>query len=408
MTASLRIFVVDDDQIDRLALRRALEQAGIRMDFSEAEDYATAIATLQNCTFDCVFLDYRLPDRDGLTLLHELHANGIKIPGVALTGYGDEELAVDWMKAGAYDYLPKSKLSPEVLKRIVYNTMRLYRAEMQILQTHQQVWQSNELLRNKNQELKEQQQKIELQHQKLLELSQLKSHFLASMSHELRTPLNAIMGFSQILIRQSTTLLSKQQFYLVERILYNSQNLLIWIDEILGFSQINLNSKPFKLEKFNLKTLMFRTSNELRSLAADKNLLLRVNVDLKQPEIINDRSHFRQILRSLICNAIQATETEAGSIQIEARELNLEQITILIQNSGLTLTSQDLPTLFQPFHPVYRPLTRRSSVTGLELAITESLIQQMQGTITVESDLDKGSLFKIIIPRRVENQYTDR
>jgi PAS domain S-box-containing protein len=147
MEENLKILVVDDDEVDRLAVRRALKSANIQMELSEAQTCATALATLSEYSFDCVFLDYLLPDGDGLTLVNEIRQAGIKTPVVVLTGQGDEQIAVELMKAGASDYLSKSKLSPENLSKSLRNVIRLYRAEMQAALANQRRQESEERYR---------------------------------------------------------------------------------------------------------------------------------------------------------------------------------------------------------------------------------------------------------------------
>ncbi|HEY9808825.1 MAG TPA: response regulator [Halomicronema sp.] len=147
MEEILKILVVDDDQVDRMAVRRALQSASVRMELSEAADCATALATLTQKTFDCVFLDYLLPDGDGLTLVKEIRSAGFKMPLVVLTGQGDEQIAVDLMKAGASDYLSKAKVSSENLSKSLHNVVRLHRAEMQAIIANQQKQESEERYR---------------------------------------------------------------------------------------------------------------------------------------------------------------------------------------------------------------------------------------------------------------------
>ncbi|MCT7949514.1 response regulator [Ancylothrix sp. C2] len=147
MEETLKILVVDDDQVDRMAVRRALQSARVRMELSEAPDCATALATLYEQTFDCVFLDYLLPDGDGLTLVKEIRSAGFKMPLVVLTGQGDEQIAVDLMKAGASDYLSKAKVSSENLSKSLHNVVRLHKAEMQAIIANQQKQESEERYR---------------------------------------------------------------------------------------------------------------------------------------------------------------------------------------------------------------------------------------------------------------------
>lgn len=147
MEEILKILVVDDDEVDRIAVRRALKAAGVRMQLLEAGDCATALATIQQHTFDCVFLDYLLPDGDGLTLVKQMRQAGVKVPLVVLTGQGDEQIAVELMKAGASDYLSKAKVSPENLSKSLRSVIRLYQAEKEAALANQRRQESEERYR---------------------------------------------------------------------------------------------------------------------------------------------------------------------------------------------------------------------------------------------------------------------
>lgn len=147
MEEKLKILVVDDDEVDRMAVRRSLKTAGVQMELVETSDCQGAIATLHSDHFDCVFLDYRLPDGDGLTLVQNIRSSGFKIPLVVLTGQGDEQTAVELMKAGASDYISKGKVSPESLSRSLHNALRLYRAERQASEANQLLKESEERYR---------------------------------------------------------------------------------------------------------------------------------------------------------------------------------------------------------------------------------------------------------------------
>ncbi|HJZ46086.1 MAG TPA: ATP-binding protein [Roseiflexaceae bacterium] len=131
------ILVVDDDDLDRMAVQRALKSAGMPLTIEEAGDSATALALLELKEVDCIFLDYQLPGDDGLTVLREIRDRGILTPVVVLTGQGDEQLAVALMKAGATDYLTKSAMSPGSLRRVLRYAIRVGRAEARAEQARQ-------------------------------------------------------------------------------------------------------------------------------------------------------------------------------------------------------------------------------------------------------------------------------
>jgi signal transduction histidine kinase len=125
----LRILLIDDDEIDRAATRRALVSAGLDFELLEAADATSGLEQAGASTFDCVLLDYRLPDRTGFEVLSALRGDGVMLPVVMLTGHGDEDLAVELMKAGAADYIPKGALNPGRLVQSIRQAVRLHRVE---------------------------------------------------------------------------------------------------------------------------------------------------------------------------------------------------------------------------------------------------------------------------------------
>ncbi|PHJ63928.1 histidine kinase [Nostoc linckia z18] len=399
MEETLKILVVDDDEVDRMAVRRALTKAGVQMHLSEVSDGHDAFSVLSTTTYDCVFLDYRLPDQDGLTLIQNIRASDIKVPLVVLTGQGDEQIAVELMKAGATDYLSKSRISSEILAHILRNAIRVHRAEMQAALANQQLRESHEQLIRKNQELERQQQQIQIQNFKLLEASRLKSHFLATMSHELRTPMNAIIGFSQILLRPKFGQLTHQQADMVERILNNGKHLLMLLNEVLDFSKLESGRLDLKPEIFDISKIVNTAVGEMHSLAEAKNLSLLVEIDLQNPLGFNDPFRVKQILINLLSNAIKFTES--GEILVEIKELPANRVAIIVKDTGIGIAPRDFKLIFEAFRQVDQTITRKYPGTGLGLAIVDSLVQMMGGKIVLESQLGIGSMFRIELPRQV-------
>jgi len=139
MSEALSILVVDDDAVDRMAVRRALRDASLRAEVIEAEDADEAARKLAARAVDCVLLDLQLPGTDGASLLRSLRAGGNTVPVVMLTGHGDEQTAVEIMKVGASDYIPKSSLSSERLVRSVRQAIRLHAVEADAARARRQV-----------------------------------------------------------------------------------------------------------------------------------------------------------------------------------------------------------------------------------------------------------------------------
>lgn len=402
MDETLKLLVIDDDEVDRLAVRRALGKTNLEVDLSEAEDGEAALSILQTQQFDCIFVDFLLPDRDGLSLAKQLQGLQVDTPFVVLTGQGDEQIAVDVMKAGAADYLAKHRITPATLARTIRSAIRLHRAEQAARAAKQKLQITNDQLRQQNEELAHQRAQIETQNQELIKAYRLKSEFIATISHELRTPMNAIMGFSQLLLRQYPDPLSEQQLDMVQRIFDNSRNLLTMVNEVLDFSKIEANRLELHPEPFQLSVPILATIQELQALAVEKALTLKAEIPetLQSIQLTNDPECLRRVLVNLISNAIKFTE--AGEVTLQLHQPQPDQIKISVVDTGIGMTPEQLSTIFDPFCQADQSLTRHHSGTGLGLAITESLVKAMQGQISVSSQPGAGSTFTVQLPLQVQ------
>ena len=222
----LNILIVDDSNADQMALRKALKSIDFTVDISEVKDADSALDQIASDQYSCIFLDYNLPSKNGLELTKEIRDQGIQVPILVLMRQGDEQAAVELMKAGASDYFPKSKLSADAIARLIRSAISMYKAQKIVDATNADLHKKNRLIGNQNKELAQQRRYIYQQNLNLQEVSKLKSEFIATISHELRTPLNAIIGFSQILIGKGKGTLNKTQIDMMGRILAYGRNLL--------------------------------------------------------------------------------------------------------------------------------------------------------------------------------------
>ncbi|MEO0646269.1 MAG: ATP-binding protein [Cyanobacteria bacterium J06650_10] len=419
----LKILIIDDDEVDRMALKRALKATSFTLVVTEAVDADTALTQINNPQLSCVFLDYNLPGKNGLELIKQIRTQGISVPIIVLTGQGDEQTAVELMKAGASDYLPKSKLSADTIARLIRSAIRMHRAEAIVEQANQDLREKNRLLEEQNKELAQQRRYIHQQNLKLQEVSRLKSEFLATMSHELRTPLNAIIGFSQILLSKAKGPLTEIQDDMLSRVLANGKNLLELINDILAFSKIEAGRLALEPAEMNIAELVTKTTDELQSLAAQKSLTFSTNIQIKSTTIINDEVRLRQVLVNLLSNAIKFTERGSVEINLTAldeeerpsqpKDSNLDEpnqtqpsqaqpkILLSVSDTGCGISEEDQAYIFDPFHQSDQKVTRKHAGTGLGLAITQSLVKMMGGNIEVVSQLNQGTTFKVELPQEV-------
>jgi signal transduction histidine kinase len=404
MEENLKILVVEDNLGEGLTVSLALTATDTKIEVDEAKDENNAFFALISNRYDCIFLDYQLPNQDCLKLIHKLQSSGIKVPIVILIDAENEQIAKDYIDLGASEYFIKSTLSPETIAQILRSAIRIHHAKMQLDLANQQLKENRQQLILQQKELTAQQQQIKKQNLQLLQASRLKSLFLATMSHELKTPMNAIIGFSQILLRPKFGKLTNQQFDMVDKIFKNGKDLLIKITEMLDFSHLEAGKLKLKSEKLDLSEVVSNTITEIRPLAEAKNLSLFVKTDLKNTLVFNDPGRLRQILINLLSNAVKFTES--GTIWVEIQETSKNQVTIIVKDTGIGIAGEDFQNIFAAFHQIDQGISRKYSGIGLGLAIIDSLVGMMGGKIYIESQLGVGSMFKIELPRKI-NLVTD-
>jgi signal transduction histidine kinase/DNA-binding NarL/FixJ family response regulator len=230
--------------------------------------------------------------------------------------------------------------------------------------------------------------------------NQAKSIFLANMSHELRTPMNAVLGFSKIM--QNDPEITESQRQNLDIINRSGSHLLNLINDILDMAKIEAGRIVIEPEPFDLGENIRDIVDMMRERAESKHLQLVHTEPSGFPRFVEtDPYKLRQILINLIGNAIKYTETGAVSLSFnieEHSEEDKEWLICEIKDSGMGIELEDQAKIFEPFVQVGKHSAQKG--TGLGLPITKQYINLMGGTISVSSELNKGSLFRIELPVR--------
>ncbi len=245
--------------------------------------------------------------------------------------------------------------------------------------------------------------------------SQMKSEFLASMSHELRTPLNSILGFSDLLKRQISGELNHRQVNHVKLIEKSGQHLLQLINDILDLSKIEAGKTELNIQPVEVHRLCSECLKMIQPRADKKRLALSLELDYRLNQVLLDERRVRQIIINLLSNAVKFTP-EAGTIKLSGRLVYGSQIEgdyrpdrspvnastpylcLEVQDSGIGIPEDRWHLLFRPFQQVDASLTRRHEGTGLGLALTKRLAELHGGTVSLQSEVNKGSRFRVWLP----------
>ncbi|MFO1241757.1 MAG: ATP-binding protein [Rickettsiales bacterium] len=244
----------------------------------------------------------------------------------------------------------------------------------------------------------------------LLDVNRKKDEFLANMSHEIRTPMNAVIGLSHILSLSRP--LTERQRECLSTLQVSAQSLLSLINDLLDIAKIESKNVQLESHPFNLQDLLndVISINTVRADEKQISLTGQYEVDLPE-EFIGDSNRLKQVLMNLISNAIKFTDQGLVAIKASAKNWrgSLCEVEISISDSGIGIPANKLESIFSKFSQADSSITRKYGGTGLGLPIAKTLIELMGGTITVSSDIGKGSTFRILLPLAfTENKRSEK
>jgi len=246
------------------------------------------------------------------------------------------------------------------------------------------------------------QRTVELEEAKVLAdaANQTKSEFLANMSHELRTPLNAIIGYSEILSEDAKDSGHSEYLPDLNKIRSSGKHLLGLINDILDLTKIEAGRMEMFLETFDVAELIQDAAETVQPLLDKNTNSLTVNVPTNVGAIHADQVKVRQMLLNLLSNASKFTKEGVVALSVDREVvLNGDDVFVFrVRDTGIGMSPEQLSRLFQPFMQAESSTTKRFGGTGLGLAITKHLAELMGGSVTVESELGRGTTFTLRVP----------
>ncbi len=262
-----------------------------------------------------------------------------------------------------------------------------------------------EELRGVNRQLDKKVDELAQANMALFEMNRLKSDFLTTMSHELRTPLNSIIGFSEVL--GSDAKLSDRERRYAANIQSSGKMLLAMINDILDLAKIESGKMELHAEEFSVADVIEGLVTMARPIAEKKSIAIDVQMDSPMPLALQDAGKIQQVLYNLLSNAIKFTP-EDGRVTVSARVSDNELI-LAVADTGMGIAPEDRDRIFEKFRQGSAALvgdeatlTREQGGTGLGLSIVRELCRMLDGEVTLESELGKGSTFTVRLPLRIQ------
>jgi len=267
---------------------------------------------------------------------------------------------------------------------------------VQLILENEQIVGFQSVARNITQ-LKQAQEALALSRDQALEASRFKSQLLSRVSHELRTPLGGILGYAELIQYKSFGPLTEKQDEALKNIIESTHYLTSIVSDLLDEAQIESNSLVLHNEYFAPADLCEKIRPTISALANKKGLTFSVDLAPDLPfELYGDITRLQQVITNLAGNAIKFTRE--GGVSINIMRPAPTYWSIEVQDSGAGIPENEWQNIFEPFRQVNNAITRENRGSGLGLAITKQLVELMEGQISLESQVGKGSLFTVTLP----------
>lgn len=357
------ILVIDDEESMRDSCSQILEKEGFCA--KTAEDGSLGLQKIEDIKPDLVLIDLKMPGISGMEVLEKLREADPNIIPVVITGYATVESAVEAMKKGAYDFLPKP-FTPEELRIIIRRGLERRKL---ILET--------EFLRREK---------------KLME-----ENFITMVSHQLRSPLATIQQYFEVILAGMAGKVEEKQKKMILRARDRTESLLNLIDDWLNMARINRGLIVDRFKPVALDELLKKLVEFMKPLARENKVSLEFASIYKNKFVQGDEETLEQVFSNIIGNALKYNRPK-GSVKVTIKEEE-DFIATEIQDSGIGIAKEHLPFIFDQFYRVDRKVDQKTKGTGLGLSIAKKIVDAHKGSIQVSSDLGKGSTFTVLLPK---------
>ena len=357
------IVVIDDDYAMRLSCGKILSKMGLH--FEAFEDGARGLSAVGALKPDLVVVDLKMPGISGMEVLSRVREIDPQAIVVVITGYATIDTAVEAMKAGAYDFLPKP-FSPDEFRLIV-----------------------NRALERRQLALESQRSEVERE--------LLKRRFVTFVSHQLQSPLAAIHQYLDVLkyLDNSEDAAAKRQEW-VDRCLKRTEEMQSMIRDWLTVAKIEGNTLSGQRTSVDLRQVISEILKSYEEMAAAEQVSLEARLPEQPLWVWGDRNCLSVAMDNLITNAIKYNKP-GGKVDV-CGSLADGEVVVAVSDTGVGIPDQYRPFLFSEFFRVKSENGKYTGGTGLGLHIVKKIVSEMGGSVGLESEVNVGSTFRVRLP----------
>lgn len=406
MSDKVNILIVDDRPDNLLALEAILEPLGENLVRANSGEEALRELLLRD--FAVILLDVQMPGMSGLETAQYIKSRerSKSIPILFLTAINEEESYVfKAYEVGAVDYLFKP-FDPEILRSKVAVFVDLWRKQAQIQKQEERIRESD----TRELELRHRTALLETEARSAEELAKVngelqrrqyeleraitaRSRFYASMSHELRTPINAVLGYSTLMLDGIYGPLNEKQREGLERTHRAAKHLLELVNDVLDLSKIEAGKIELAMQPVQFPSLVEDLFVTVAPFAAENKTELDLRMEGPPVTIVSDPRRVRQVLLNLVSNAIKFG---AGKpVRVVSRATAEGGVQVEVTDSGEGIPTEDMSRIFDEFVQLGES---QQPGTGLGLSISRRLVELLGGKLELESEVGKGSSFRVTLP----------
>lgn len=359
MNGRIHLLVIDDDLVDRLAIRRAVEQSGLDASIEEAGDADEALAKVAKASFDCLLCDQDLPGLSGIELTRKLREAGHRMPIVFVTGREAEEVLIAAIEAGVTDFIPKNDLSPRRLGLRIQFAVRIGKAEAESAEAVARATAA----------------------------ARARDEILAVVSHDLRGPLHAISLATEAL-RDEITGTAARYLGAIERASTRAERL---IADLLEASAIENGALQLTRAPIDAGAILKQAAAEHELLVKESGAKIITHIPDDPIVVQADRDRVLQVLGNLIGNSLKHAKGAPIELVLQKRE---DAAVVAVRDHGPGIPQTELPHIFDRY---WSGRTKKGGA-GLGLAIAKGIVSAHGGKIVVDSQQGSGAEFKFTLP----------